>query len=95
MGKEIYKNLLENLASRGANRAGAFDIPEFYALAVELFTPEEATVASLQSPGSENWATAIDIAKKMGKSEDEVSQTLESMAYKGTCTSIVSDGIRY
>jgi Pyruvate/2-oxoacid:ferredoxin oxidoreductase delta subunit len=95
MSKEVYKKLYENLVKQGYLGTGLFDIPEFYNLVEELFTPEEAAVASVQPPGGENYVQASEIATKIGWTENKVSATLESMAFKGTCTSIVKDGIRY
>jgi NAD-dependent dihydropyrimidine dehydrogenase PreA subunit len=90
MSREVYKKLIENLAKRGPF---VLDIPEFYYILEELFTPEEAAVASTQPPGSR--LTAGDIAKKMGLTEDKVFPILESMSKKMTCTFSVTDGIRY
>jgi Pyruvate/2-oxoacid:ferredoxin oxidoreductase delta subunit len=92
MTQEVYKKLIENLAKRGI---GVMEIPEFYDILRELFTPEEAVVASTQPPGDQNRVTAGDIAKMMGWTEDEVSPILESMINKGTCAFSVTDGIRY
>jgi len=90
MSQEVYKKLIENLAKRGM---GVTDIPELYNLLQELFTPEEAAVASTQPPGS--LLTAGDIAKMMGLTEAEVGPSLKSMSKKGTCSFGDKDGIRY
>jgi Fe-S-cluster-containing hydrogenase component 2 len=90
MSQEVYKKLLENLKKRGI---GVIDIPEFYNVLRELFTPEEAAVAIIQLPGGQ--LTSGDIASKMGLPEEEVSPILESMSKKGTCQFMVEDGIRY
>ena len=76
------------------SRQGAYsgmDIPEFYALVEELFTPEEAEVnnALPRKP-----ATADDIAEEMGRDETEIGQILERMADKGLCTTMVAEGTR-
>lgn len=68
------------------------DIPEFYALAEEIFTPEEAAV-SIAMPRSS--FTAGEIAQRMGKSEEEVGAILEDMANKGLCTSNLINGVRH
>ena len=39
--QEVYKQLLEVMKKRRGGYSG-MDIPEFYALVEELFTPEEA-----------------------------------------------------
>ena len=43
MPDEVYKLLCETMAKRGGAFPG-MDIPEFYELVAELFTPEEAEV---------------------------------------------------
>ena len=43
MEDQAYQELCKKLAKRGGRFPG-MDIPEFYDLAKELFTPEEATV---------------------------------------------------
>ena len=43
MSKEVYKELLEVMKKRGGGYSG-MDIPEFYDLVEELFTPEEAEI---------------------------------------------------
>jgi hypothetical protein len=45
------------------------DIPEFYAMAEELFTPEEAEVNNAMPRGP---FTAKDLARKMGREEAEL-----------------------
>ena len=82
MTEEVYKQLCETMARRGGRYPG-MDIPEFYEMAKELFTPEEAAVCNAMPRGF-NPASAI--AKEMGKSEEEVSRILEGMADKGLCT---------
>jgi hypothetical protein len=43
MKSQAYKQMLEVMLKRGGAYAG-MDIPEFYALVEELFSPEEAEV---------------------------------------------------
>ena len=43
MPAKVYQQLCEAMAKRGGEYPG-MDIPEFYALVKELFTPEEAAV---------------------------------------------------
>jgi len=59
------------------------DIPEFYELVEELFTPEEAEVYMAIPRG---FSPASTIAENVDKSEGEVAAVLESMADKGLCT---------
>ena len=82
MAQEVYKELCEATGKRGGMYPG-MDIPEFYELAEELFTPEEAVVYMAIPRG---FSPANIIAKNMGKSEEEVATVLESMADKGLCT---------
>lgn len=78
MGEEVYKQLCETTARRGGRYPG-MDIPEFYELAHDLFTPEEAAVCNAMQRGF-NPASAI--AKEMEKSEKEMAPILETMATK-------------
>lgn len=82
MGEEVYKKLCETMARRGGRYPG-MDIPEFYELVHELFTPEEAAISNAMPRG---FNPAGAIAKEMGKSEEEVAPILETMADKGLCT---------
>ena len=50
MSQGIYKDLLEVMKKRGGGYAG-MDIPEFYAMAEVLFTPEEAEVNNAMPRG--------------------------------------------
>jgi len=68
------------------------DIPEFYTLVQELFTPEEAQVNNAMSRKP---ATAKDIAKELGKSANDIVTTLESMADRGLCKTFLKDDVRY
>jgi Pyruvate/2-oxoacid:ferredoxin oxidoreductase delta subunit len=81
MPAEVYRQLCEAMAKRGVEYRG-IDIPEFYAVAEELFTPEEADVFLAIPRG---YHPANTIAAKMGKREEEVEPVLESMADKGLC----------
>jgi Pyruvate/2-oxoacid:ferredoxin oxidoreductase delta subunit len=68
------------------------EIAEFYALAKELFTPEEAMVAATMPSKP---VAADPLAREVGKNRDDVKRVLESMADKGLCTSFEKDGTRY
>ncbi len=91
MTQDVYKQMLEVMKGRRGEYSG-MDIPEFYAMVEELFTPQEAEVnnALPRKP-----ATAADIAKEMGRDEAEVGQILEQMADKGLCTTFVAQGTRF
>jgi Pyruvate/2-oxoacid:ferredoxin oxidoreductase delta subunit len=82
MGQGIYKQLCEATGKRGGMYPG-MDIPEFYELAEELFSPEEAAVYMAIPRG---FSPAETVAKNLGKNEEEVATLLESMADKGLCT---------
>ena len=82
MAKKVYHDLCEILSKRGGTYPGK-DIPEFYALVEELFTPEEAAVYNAIPKG---FHPAEAIAKEMGKEVNEVKPILEGMANKGLCT---------
>lgn len=90
MTEQVYKDLLEVMKSRRGGFAG-MDIPEFFELVEELFTPQEAEVnnALTRKP-----ATAADIAKALGRDEGELQTILEEMADKGLCMTFVKDGVR-
>jgi len=79
------------MQERGGGYAG-MDIPEFYAMAEMLFTPEQAAVnnAMPRKPSS-----AKDIAALMGKDEKEVEDVLESMANSGLCAATTREGQTY
>jgi Pyruvate/2-oxoacid:ferredoxin oxidoreductase delta subunit len=90
MTTQGYRDMLDVMVKRGGPYSGT-DIPEFYSLVEELFTPEEAEVnnALTRKP-----ATAADIAKQTGKDEAEVRALLERMADKGLCMTFQADGER-
>jgi len=67
------------------------DIPEFYELVQELFTPEEAAVCNAVPRGI---FSAGDAARALGRPEAEVKAILEGMADKGLCFSIEEGGMR-
>jgi Pyruvate/2-oxoacid:ferredoxin oxidoreductase delta subunit len=88
MVEDVYRQMCEKLAKRGG-RCPGMDIPEFYALVQELFTPEEAAVYNAIPRG---FNQASDIAPEAGKSEEETSSLLEAMADKGLCTAGTKGG---
>ena len=88
MSEEVYKQLFEVMKKRGGPYVG-MDIPEFYEMVEEMFTPEEAEVNNALP---RDRVTAKDMAELMGKDEAEVSAILESMANKGLCMGLTKDG---
>lgn len=91
MPDQVYRDMLDVMVKRGGPYSGA-DIPEFYALMEELFTPEEARVnnALPRQP-----ITAAEVAKQMGKDEAETRALLEGMADKGLCSTFVRGAERF
>lgn len=81
MSKQVYKDLLGVMQKRGGGYPG-MDIPEFYAMVEELFTPEQAEVNNALPSRP---TTAKGMAKSMGRDETEISQILESMGDAGLC----------
>jgi Pyruvate/2-oxoacid:ferredoxin oxidoreductase delta subunit len=90
MTRKVYREMLEVMKSRGGPYAGA-DIPEFFALVEELFTPEEAEMnnALTRKP-----VASAEIAQRIGKGENEAKEILERMADNGLCGVITASGIR-
>jgi len=91
MSKEVYKELLEVMKKRGGGYAG-MDIPEFYEMVEEMFTPQEAEVNNAMPRGP---FTAKDMAKQMGRDEKEIEEILEAMANKGVCVALNMDGTQF
>jgi Pyruvate/2-oxoacid:ferredoxin oxidoreductase delta subunit len=81
MSQEVYRQLLEVMKERRGRWAG-MDIPEFFRMVEELFTPEEAEVNNALPKGP---TTAKDLAVVMRRDEGEIEKVLESMANKGLC----------
>lgn len=71
MSQEIYRDLLEVMQKRGGSYAG-MDIPEFYAMAEVMFTPEEAQVNNAMPRGP---FTAVSLAGEMDR-EASVIETI-------------------
>jgi NAD-dependent dihydropyrimidine dehydrogenase PreA subunit len=79
MEEQVYQELCQKLAKRGGRFPG-MDIPEFYVVIRELFTPEEASVFNAIP---KNYHPADTISANLGRSEKEISTILETMADKG------------
>ncbi len=79
MEDQAYQELCQKLIKRGGRFPG-MDIPEFYDLIKELFTPEEAAVFNAIP---KDYHPANTIAANLGRNEQEVSKILEAMADKG------------
>jgi len=91
MAQEVYRELLEVMKKRGGAYSG-MDIPEFYALVEELFTPEEAAVNNAMPRGP---FKAADLAEIMGREEEELREILEGMADGGLCIGLNLDGTQF
>ena len=87
MSQEVYKKLLEVMKKRGGGYAG-MDIPEFYSLVEELFTPAEAEINNAMPKG---FFTAKTLAEALGRDEKEIETILEAMADKGLCLALNLD----
>lgn len=79
MEEQVYQELCQKMAKRGGRFPG-MDIPEFYDLIKELFTPEEAEIFNAIP---KDYHPAETIAANLGRSEQEISPILEKMADKG------------
>jgi Pyruvate/2-oxoacid:ferredoxin oxidoreductase delta subunit len=91
MNQEIYRQLLEVMKKRGGRWAG-MDIPEFYRMVEELFTPEEAEVNNAMPRGP---TTAKDLAVAMARDEIEIEKIRESMANKALCVAVGVGGTQF
>ncbi len=67
MSQNVYRELLEVMKKRGGNYAG-MDIPEFFAMAEVLFTPEQAEVNNGMPRGP---FTAASLAGGLGRDAGE------------------------
>ncbi len=91
MPAQVYKDMLGVMMKRGGPYSGA-ELPEFYELMEELFTPEEAQInnALPRQP-----ITAAELAKQMNRGEEETRALLEVMADKGLCSTFVKGADRF
>jgi len=84
MSDPIYVKLMNRFAKHGEMYPG-MDIPEFFAMASELFTPHEAAVAVAIPKGL---SSAEKIAWNLGRATEEVEATLKAMSRKGLCVTV-------
>ncbi len=91
MSDQVYKDMVDVMNERSAI-FGGMNIPEFYPLVKELFTPEEAEINNAMPP--KGTFTAAELAEKMGRDEAELATRLKDMADKGLCVSFEKDGKR-
>jgi len=91
MDQGVYQQLLTVMKKRGGGYSG-MDIPEFYALVEELFTPEEAAVNNALPRGL---FTAGDLARELGRDAGELEAILESMATKGLCLAFKMNEVQF
>jgi Pyruvate/2-oxoacid:ferredoxin oxidoreductase delta subunit len=83
--------MLEVMLKRGGPYAGA-DIPEFFEMVEEIFSPEEAEVNNAMS---RNPVMAAELAAQMRRDEAQIGRLLERMTDKGLCSSFLLEGKRY
>ena len=91
MAQEVYKELYEVMKSRRGPYTG-LEIPEFYDMVAELFTPKEAEVNNMMPRKP---ATAAEIAGEMDRDEGEIKAILETMADKGLCKTYRHNDVRF
>lgn len=91
MSEAVYRELLTVMQKRGGSYAG-MDIPEFFAMVEELFTPEQAAVNNALPTRP---TTAVKVAELMGTDATEIESILESMANSGLCAANRRDDKMY
>lgn len=92
MTQETYKKLADALNARSITYPSV-PCDEFYAFAKELFTPEQAEIASSMPTKP---VTVEELASKMkGANVGQLSKQLEEMADKGLVRAKESDGKKY
>jgi len=84
MTDPVYRELLQVMKKRGGDFSG-MDIPEFFAMVEEMFTPAEAEVNNAMPRGL---FAAAGLAKDMGRPVAQIEPILEAMADKGLCMSV-------
>ena len=91
MSQDVYRQLLEVMQKRGGRYAG-MNIPEFYTMVEELFTPEEAEINNDMPRGP---FTAEMMSEILKREKAETERILESMANKGLCMAFSNERIQY
>jgi len=87
----VYQELLTVMQKRGGGYAG-MDIPEFFAMVEELFTPEQAEVNNVLTGKR---ATAESVAASADMDVPAIQSILEGMADRGLCIASNRDGQVY
>ncbi len=72
------------MKKRGGEYAG-LDIPEFYEMVEELFTPDEALINNSMPRGP---FTAETLLEDLEMSSDKIERILDTMADKGLCVAL-------
>lgn len=88
MAEQVYQELLEVMQKRGGGYSG-MDIPEFFEMVEELFTPEQAKVNNIMPKAP---TTAAQMAEIMGSDTESTEKILESMADGGLCRANSNNG---
>lgn len=92
MTDPVYRELLAVMQKRGGDFSG-MDIPEFFAMVEEMFTPAEAEVNNAMPRGP---LAAADLAKQMARPVAQIALILEAMADKGLCMAVrMADAVYY
>jgi hypothetical protein len=74
MDDDVYKKLCAEMARRGGRYPGK-DIPEFYDLTKELFTPEEAAAAAASAPQDAPWRPLPWLKKRNFRSRPQIGRS--------------------
>jgi Pyruvate/2-oxoacid:ferredoxin oxidoreductase delta subunit len=90
MSEQVYKDMVNIMGQRGLGFAGK-DIPEFYPLVEELFTPEEAAINNAMP---QTTFTAAQMAEIMGTTEAEIAPKLKKMADRCLTQSYMKGDLR-
>ena len=91
MTEPVYEKLADAVNARGGAILG-MKCKEFFALLEELFTPEEAELATTMPPQP---VSAETLATGIGRDYKELENILETMANKGLIFSHDRDGVRF
>jgi Pyruvate/2-oxoacid:ferredoxin oxidoreductase delta subunit/DNA-binding MarR family transcriptional regulator len=91
MGQQVYKDLFEVMKNRRGPYTG-IEIPEFYPMVEELFTPQEAEVNNVMPRKP---VTVAELAAEIDRDESDIKTILETMADKGLCRTYRQDDVRF